>query len=191
MSWCEYMMGAYIGAQGPRSVSAFARWIESQNEQNDEYNARVVRVPPVWLFDSVTRLPKVSLSLPESALREVASVIEGASFVVYDMKVLGLETAKTLKGPTRGGREQWETSAEWTRSSISQSVGNACSSTCPAFGHIANQRAARSLDRVARREFRSERSDVCRHRRTGDRRVRARTIARHSPSEFGVRHSHD
>ena len=100
LSWCEYMMGAYIGAQGPRSVSAFARWIESQNEQNDEYNARVVRVPPVWLFDSVTRLPKVSLSLPESALREVASVIEGASFVVYDMKVLGLETAKTLKGPT-------------------------------------------------------------------------------------------
>lgn len=100
VAWCEYMVGAYIGAQGPRSVSAFARWIENQNEQNDEYNARVVRVPPVWLFDSATRLPKVSLSLPESALREVASTIEGASFVVYDMKVLGLETAKTLKGPT-------------------------------------------------------------------------------------------
>ena len=98
--WVEYMTESYIGAQGVRSVSAFARWIEAQNEENNEYNARVVQVPPVWLFDSETHLPKVSVSLTKDILREVATTIEGAAFIVYDIKVLGLETAKTLRGPS-------------------------------------------------------------------------------------------
>lgn len=98
--WVEYMTESYIGAQGVRSVSAFARWIEAQNEENNEYNARVVQVPQVWLFDSETHLPKVSVSLTKDILREVATTIEGAAFIVYDIKVLGLETAKTLRGPS-------------------------------------------------------------------------------------------
>lgn len=98
--WLEYMSEAYIGAQGPRSVSAFARWIEDQNERNDENNVNVVRVPPVWLFDSQTHLPKMSLMLSKEVLREISSTVEGAAFVVYDMKVVGLETATTLRGPS-------------------------------------------------------------------------------------------
>ena len=98
--WLEYMVESYIGAQGPRSLSAFARWIEDQNEKNDEFNVHVVRVPPVWLFDPKTHLPKMSISLSKDVLREVSSTIEGAAFIVYDMKVVGLETATTLRGPS-------------------------------------------------------------------------------------------
>jgi len=98
--WLEYMTESYIGAEGPRSLSAFARWIEDQNEKNDEFNVHVVQVPPVWLFDPKTHLPTMSFSLSKDILREVSSAIEGAAFIVYDVKVVGLETATALRGPS-------------------------------------------------------------------------------------------
>jgi len=100
VEWLNFMSASYIGAQGPRSLSAFARWIEDQNEKNHQYNARVVRVPPVWLFDQKTSLPKLSVGLDSDILSAVSSTIESATFVVYDMKLIGLDSAKTLAGPT-------------------------------------------------------------------------------------------
>jgi len=100
VEWLDFMSASYIGAQGPRSLSAFARWIEDQNEKNHQFNARVVRVPPVWLFDQKTSLPKLSVALDSDIMSAVSSTIESATFVVYDMKLIGLDSAKTLAGPT-------------------------------------------------------------------------------------------
>ena len=100
VEWLDFMSESYIGAQGPRSLSAFARWIEDQNEKNHHFNARVVRVPPVWLFDQKTSLPKLSVALDSDILSAVSSTIESATFIVYDMKLIGLDSAKTLAGPT-------------------------------------------------------------------------------------------
>jgi len=98
--WASFMVQTYVSAsRGPRSFSAFARWLEDQNEHNHAYNAKVVQVPPVWLVDSDTKLPKISISPPSDVLRTVSSTIQDVRFVVYEMKILGLETASELRGP--------------------------------------------------------------------------------------------
>jgi hypothetical protein len=95
--WLAFMVEHYISAQqGTRSIGAFAKWLEDQNERNHAYNAKVIQVPPLWLIDPETKQPKLSVAMPRDILGDA---LDDLRFIVYEMKILGLETANALHGP--------------------------------------------------------------------------------------------
>jgi len=95
--WLAFMVEHYISAQqGTRSIGAFAKWLEDQNERNHAYNAKVIQVPPLWLIDPETKQPKLSIAMPRDILGDA---LDDLRFILYEMKILGLETANALHGP--------------------------------------------------------------------------------------------
>ena len=97
MRWFAFMVEQYVSAaRGTRSISAFARWLELQNERNHAYNANGIQVPPLWLIDSDTKQPKLSIAMPQDIL---GSTFDDVRFIVMEMKILGLETCNALHGP--------------------------------------------------------------------------------------------
>ena len=95
--WLAFMVEHYISAQqGTRSIGAFAKWLEDQNERNHAYNAKVIQVPPLWLIDPETKQPKLSIAMPRDILGDA---LDDLRFIVYEMKILDLETANALHGP--------------------------------------------------------------------------------------------